>query len=298
MNTSCILQWLTTCELERSQCLQTARPTRPTRLIDVGSSDGSQDPRLVIMDPNHTLGTQYVALSHCWGTPRDSQSCVYPCTIKNNIGQFINGLKTDTLPRTFQDAIEVVRALKMRHLWIDALCIVQDDREDWAREAVRMKQVYGDAFLTIVATSAASDHDGFLHRPPITPPAISLPFQPNESSIGSNGQYHMAYRSSGGDEGSWLRVLDSSPWNTRGWTFQEHLLSRRALHFTSSKIFWECRTTDGSEENEPTRKVSYKALWMSTNPTESLESQPDRMVVKLNNDFDPRFDEWYHLVSQ
>ena len=70
----------------------------------------------------------------------------------------------EDIPKTFQDAITVTRYLGFHYIWIDSLCIVQDDNEDWARESAKMSSIYANAVLTIAASAAADDTYGFLHQ--------------------------------------------------------------------------------------------------------------------------------------
>lgn len=84
------------------------------------------------------------------------------CTFKDNIDDRIQGIEVHKLPKTFQDAVRVTRELGKRYLWIDSLCIIQDDPDDWKREAMKMETVYSMAYLTIAATSAHDSAQGFL----------------------------------------------------------------------------------------------------------------------------------------
>jgi hypothetical protein len=73
-------------------------------------------------------------------------------------------IKIIQLPKTFQGAVEVTRELAIRFVWIDSLCIIQDDPDDWARESKRMKSVFTSSYCTIAATSAENCTKGFLDR--------------------------------------------------------------------------------------------------------------------------------------
>lgn len=64
------------------------------------------------------------------------------------------------LPQTFQDAIAVTHNLTIRYLWVDSLCIIQDDPQDWQRESSRMASIYGNAYLVFSATHAAQESQG------------------------------------------------------------------------------------------------------------------------------------------
>jgi len=143
-------QWLQTCLGTHSSCFSDGNQadtlcSLPTRVLDVGPEDGSQDPKLHI--PGSNLG-QYAALSHCWGTHQ---------TIKTTKATLLDRMQTipfQILPKTFQDAVIVTRQLGLRYLWIDSLCIIQDCIDDWRYEAARMAAVYSNAVVTVAATAA------------------------------------------------------------------------------------------------------------------------------------------------
>jgi hypothetical protein len=72
----------------------------------------------------------------------------------------------DELPKTFRDAIIISRNLGIEYMWIDSLCIVQDDPRDWELEAAKMGEIYSNAFLVIAASSSVDGDSGcFLERP-------------------------------------------------------------------------------------------------------------------------------------
>lgn len=73
-------------------------------------------------------------------------------------------IELKTLPKTFQDAIAIIRALGIRYIWIDSLCIIQDGKLDWQRESRRMAAVYSDGHINVAATGA-SDSKGGCYTP-------------------------------------------------------------------------------------------------------------------------------------
>ncbi|CAG8960069.1 hypothetical protein HYFRA_00010547, partial [Hymenoscyphus fraxineus] len=153
--------WLSLCHKEHPLCSRPASTRLPTRLIDVGPPDGSQEPRLVV--PNSPKLTSdawtYIALSYCWGDPKKNIT-----TTPLNIEDRKNGIPWEAVPKTIRHAILLTRSLKIRYIWIDALCIIQGPGGDWDSESSRMADVYGGAFLTISA--ALSYHvDAGLLRP-------------------------------------------------------------------------------------------------------------------------------------
>ncbi|KAF3016238.1 hypothetical protein E8E14_012302 [Neopestalotiopsis sp. 37M] len=171
-----------------------------------------------------------------------------------------SGFTIDMTSAAIRDAIEVTRALEIRYLWIDALCIVQDDKEDWERESGEMASIYQHAYLTICAAASESVREGFLER---YNQSIHVNFQ---SIINPHvrGAYNLCWH--GAIEQPHFADydyndfdIDESYWNTRGWTFQEMKMSqrlllfgRRKLHFWSSTLSWM--------ENETTRSTSYDRI--------------------------------------
>ena len=287
-NVLLISEWLRTCSRLHNECRHQGDVRLPTRIIVVGPADNSQAPRLVT---SSNESGEYVALSHCWGSLLQSDAGNYARTLKANIKDMQCGIPLEKLPQNFQDAILTVRKLGLRFLWIDALCIIQDDLMDWAREAARMNMVYGLAYLTIVATSAVSSTDGFLKR--IQDKASSFSFHKDDCAE-SVDRLLMAYRGTDGDQGSWNTLVEGARWNTRGWTLQERLLSRRVLHFTERKLFWECRATDASEENEPPRTTRHQTSWLKDKSLDVLGSSKEQCVESLESCFDG----WYSIVSE
>ncbi|KAK0703139.1 hypothetical protein B0T26DRAFT_600083, partial [Lasiosphaeria miniovina] len=76
-------------------------------------------------------------------------------TVKGKVDEIRRGVRFEELTRTFQDAVRVTRRLHTRYLCIDSLCIIQDDEDDYLREAAKMAEVYRDAHLTIAATASS-----------------------------------------------------------------------------------------------------------------------------------------------
>jgi hypothetical protein len=97
----------------------------------------------------------------------------------DNYDQQLKGMEFETMPQTFQDAISTTRKLGIDYLWIDALCMLQQDADEWLREAPLMHEVYGNATLSLAAVSSMNNEQG-LHRTRSTrgaPPAIvSVPY--------------------------------------------------------------------------------------------------------------------------
>ena len=137
------------------------------------------------------------------------------------------------LSKTFLDAIEIAWNLGFSWLWIDSLCIIQDDEEDWRREASLMATVYGQSGLNIAATAAPDGQTGCLF------PRDSVWTQTRQIKVEVDGEtrtYDYA------DFRLLLNSVFNTPLNSRAWVLQERLLAPRTLHFGHTEIVWECRT--------------------------------------------------------
>jgi hypothetical protein len=129
----------------------------PTRVIDVGHED--KFPRLLISDGQVR---SYIALGHRWGNSID---LFRTRTTKKTLKRHMRGLRPWELPKTFRDAIIVCRKLNVRYLWIDSLCIIQDDLKDWEREAKQMGSIFEGAICMIAAVDEDDVTDNCLFLP-------------------------------------------------------------------------------------------------------------------------------------
>lgn len=188
-------------------------------MLDLGTKE---KPGLCLRDGKGVSPSQFVALSHCWGTGKRFR------TIKSNVDQFKKGIDFEQLPNTFKDGVKVARELGFRYLWIDSLCIIQDDLNDWNLEASRMEKVFSSADFVIAASSASSSEDGFLPAARNQQPFITVKTPSNGKAfiVKSIDRFH--------------QDVEESVLNRRGWVLQERALARRTLHFTSSQVYWEC----------------------------------------------------------
>ncbi|KAK5659928.1 hypothetical protein OQA88_13392 [Cercophora sp. LCS_1] len=159
-------QWLKLCE-DTHSCVRHPNipPLLPARVIDVGESP------IRLYEPTDGERGKYVCLSHCWG----STSSVCRTTPKTYEAHKEN-IVWAILPATFRDTINVTRRLGIRFLWIDSLCIIQEDDNDWREQSSLMAEVYGNAFLTIFATSSANGHGGLY-------PSIPLELRPQQNIV-------------------------------------------------------------------------------------------------------------------
>ncbi len=157
------------------------------------------------------------------------------------------------LPKTFQDAMEIAKKLGIEYLWIDSLCIIQDSPEDWRREASLMRDIFENCLCCIAATGSKSDGQGLLfERNPLLIQPLNVdiaPLKTREADLSppwdgglpSRGRYTLI------DMKSWELHVENSPLTSRGWVYQELLLSPRTLHYGQYQVLWECRELRASE---------------------------------------------------
>ncbi|KAI1476512.1 HET-domain-containing protein [Daldinia eschscholtzii] len=239
---------------ERSNHIRTPLngATYPTRLINVGA-EGANFCQLVETksDPVFSQSTdiQYATLSYCWGPPAESSRQFK--TETSSLGERMRGFGVDQASPILQDAIRVTRALGIRYLWVDAVCIIQDDKQDWYRESSQISLIFQNSTLTICTPASSSCQEGFLKRN-WTTTRIGFQSSINEAVSGSytlrlvgevNDYFHAT-------SDGMSHALIYSPWAMRGWILQEYELSQRALVFANTKLHVITEHGVQSEANE------------------------------------------------
>lgn len=187
----------------------------PTRVIQV-PKDSKQTPKLVVTDSQHG---EYVALSQIWDRSDSSKLTA------QNLRQFQQEIDLTCLSQNFLDALEITRRLGFEYIWIETLCIIQDDEDDRSREASKMANTYGLAAMTISATAASDSQSGIFSDRHVYYSPI----------LGRNKDRYLRPKLL-----RWNWDIERSPLAQRGWAAQERMLSPRVLHFTKRQIIWEC----------------------------------------------------------
>ena len=235
-----IREWLDACNREHNHhCSPGSHASsedlatfRPTWLID------SAERCLVRSKPTD----RYVALSYVWGggrgaagsggrgggggpggpggDRRDSDASLDepPMLVKANVDVFEDALPEDDIPQTILDAMWVARKTGLRYIWVDKLCVVQDDREELESHVQNTAYIFANAYLTLVA-AGGDVHTGLAPLNPQKAAAVK--------PLGTGTQVHE-------------ELLRKSKWNTRGWTVEENIYSRRRVFFFENAITWEC----------------------------------------------------------
>lgn len=285
--------WLADCLDNHSQCRKISSDTRlPSRVLDVGPPDGAVEPFL--LESCESAGL-YTTLSHCWGGEVPLTTTTTTLESRKLCILYLS------LPRTFQDAVIMTRKLRIRYLWIDSLCILQDSRADWEKESTVMGEIYASGYLNIAARGATNAGSGcFISRVP-EPPACRLIYEsPDRSATGSMYIRDPSYQ---------IERLKDAPLDKRGWVLQERLLAPRIVHYGRQQLYWECSEVtsrqDGKHYDVTTDDlragVNFKQSldFNATGPFSSIvdppmpdkQSQPRQVIAA-------RFLQWYNVVAE
>lgn len=180
---------------------------------------------------------EYATLSYVWGSKESH--CILRKTDThwaNNSSEPEGYIKNlDDVPASIRDAMTVTTEMGLDYLWVDSLCIFQDDREDVLNQIRKMAEIYMNATLCIVAATDDPVSSGLR--------GVSVPRDPKHQAL-IRVLPDLILATSQADI---YKILSNSIWATRGWTYQEYMLSRRSLIFTKSEIFYHCGTSTQRE---------------------------------------------------
>lgn len=279
-----VRQWLEDCDSKHTICPKIEPRPLPTRIIDVGGHDGDIRLRL----GKDEVAAKYIALSHCWGGHTPVQ------TTKATLNPHFKTIPLNASSQTFLDAAQVCRDLGIHYLWIDSLCIVQDDEDDWTAEARQMAKVYQNASLTISAEAARNAKEGlFKNHRSVAQRQVNIDWI---TSAGAKVQVHVRERATTRAQGDpktvgnfahAITVPSSSKLASRAWVLQERLLSRRILHFFAEELAWSCCSVSRCEcrlDADITDTSVFKRI------NDESSSRP-RLVEELHR-------EWSNLVVE
>jgi hypothetical protein len=224
-----IRRWIDRCNRKHDGCGTIRRrlhQKNPSRLIRV---NGSNTDNITICVPDHDDPVDYAALSYCWGGDQQSK------TTSENLERRLRGFSLEELPSTMKDAVSITIGLGLQYIWVDAICIVQDDMDEKNREIEVMHQIYSGAYVTIAAARAEKATDGFLQSRQIA----------EIYGVVCQVKYRLSPAASAKSRRCFLSAnclwgTNDDPIDKRGWTFQERYQSFRTLDFGSKQTIWRC----------------------------------------------------------
>ncbi|KAK8022307.1 HET-domain-containing protein [Apiospora rasikravindrae] len=224
---------LDNCARTHPEC-QDSSPWVPTRLLEV-TTKGPATRLRVVLTKKWTEKKRYISLSHQWGTG----PTILRLT-KATYDLYRDRIPTKDLPRKYVDAIQAAQQLGVLYLWIDSLCIIQDDEDDWAAESAQMHRVYRHAFCNLSAASSSSANEGLFYN------RDAKWLQPHVIIPGNNNIYPVVVTQPGRDT-EWHARLDKEPLYSRAWVCQERLLATRNVSYARHLVYFECAKEMSSE---------------------------------------------------
>lgn len=174
----------------------------------------------------------YATVSYVWGTIRDHRTTLANIQDRRKLGGLAQTISE--LPIALRQSVSLASSLGIRYIWIDSLCIIQDSSHSWNLNSRAMHLIYGNSLLTICAADGDSASTGLL--------ALEESNRTDQKIAKCTPDVHLLLHDP--PENS----IETSIWNSRAWTFQERLLSRRCLIFTRKQIYFQCRSTSCSED--------------------------------------------------
>ncbi|KAB5577817.1 heterokaryon incompatibility protein-domain-containing protein [Coniochaeta sp. 2T2.1] len=256
-----VLDMVDKCRQGHTRCKGKDVPLLPSMVIDVSNS--SIDGQIRLHIPGQEQRAEYLALSYCWGGPQKLVTTVA------NLGDHQRGIQLDRLPRTIKEAVLVTASLGIRYIWVDALCIVQDDEASKAIEIENMGKIYGHATIALLVASGTSRavDDGFLS------PYADISVVPYYST--STEHVVPACLAVGTEV--------APPLDMRGWTYQERRLASRRLVFGGPRgVSFTCAE----------RSSAYVAgAWTRSNDNGEL-------VARISGDDDDPATRWHEMIEE
>lgn len=294
-------EWVTNCVSEHEECRQHPQEssdysTPPTRIIHLGVTKVAvARSRLIDTKEKKTLETRF-----------------------DNLQSHHEEIPYEGITPTFRDAMNVIRQLGFRYLWIDSLCIIQNDKEEWERESRIMGEIFSGACVAIAAVDSVDedgmDHGMLLrHKYPLVV-TIRLPFDPRPLSALSQKifgeterMYIWKYKWLAGTSStndaiyeqntitlrprttSLHHRVNRSQWYKRGWVLQERLLARRISYFMKEKAYWSFFSKTQEEEGGDIRVAIRTSLFSASAKSSSqrwrtIVSEYVRCHITFNSD--------------
>jgi hypothetical protein len=206
----------------------------PTRVLDVRNNS-------VRLIDSEDIIAWYTTLSHCWGA--DANDRPFTTTLASE-AEVRHSISWSSLSKTFQDAIKITRSIGLDYIWIDSLCIIQDDPEDWQREAGKMAEVYSNSYLSIMNPRGVKPSSGcftnrYLNRKTKFPALVEEPLRTAGTANGMEFEvfarpsieHHEPYSRT-----NWVEWLPTEHIFSRAWVFQEYILAPRLILFGMSEL--------------------------------------------------------------
>jgi hypothetical protein len=226
--------------------------------------------RLLLITPSHVLTIPssevtepYATLSYSWGEGPQWPWGPHRIARESIDAMVRQGLCRKKLPKTISEAVCVTEKLGLRFLWVDALCILQDNK-DFVIESLKMATIYAQALVNISAGHGTDSAAGLFNRCSRSQHhnfSVCIPVdfhldgkfsrlyfcQRRESKPRWNDPALPA--SLNVEPDAYRAEVDRGPLAQRAWVCQERICSPRTIHFGATQLFWQCNQALRSEDN-------------------------------------------------
>lgn len=216
------------CRTVHSKCTEVISKL-PKRILDISTD------QYRLVEPYEGEKASYATLSYSWGVKSFSKTTI------ESYERLKCGFQKEDLPIAFQEAALVARFLNIDFIWIDSLCIIQDDVDDWEEQAAQMGQIFEFAAITIAASLSSSPYDSLFTKRNAKYEEFELYHDRN--STNDNVVFRARRKIVFGIHAKTGRSKDVDRLDTRAWGLQEKLLSNRLVAFTGAEIQWTCQTS-------------------------------------------------------
>jgi hypothetical protein len=269
------------CHRDHPSCSSQHEQAMPKRLIAISLNN------LRLVETNSER-QKYVALSYKWGGPQPVQAT------NATLSSLMNEFRMEDLPHSLRDAVIFTQKLGLSYLWIDALCIIQDNEIDKGAEVSRMATIYENAAVTIASSRTNSAIESFL--------SPRTEFNGNCFDDDSSHElFGFDYQCRDGQLGSIVLMHeympgDQEPLDTRAWAFQERLLSPRIIDYRSEQTKWMCRMSQGKvgfTDGWLNRSVGYRDHELLIRGQDTIRNLGHASKNSIDN---ARY-EWYSILS-
>ncbi|KAF1955194.1 HET-domain-containing protein [Byssothecium circinans] len=278
---STLVEWLGECRKTHPKCRNTLEADSPmaARILELRTELGETRIRLLPTKDLDLHRIPYFVLSHCWGGVEIEAKLT-----RDKLDRYLEDIPISTLPKTFKEMVEITQALRCRYLWIDSLCIIQHDADDWNQESAKMASIFRGATLTISASGAQNSTQGCGIHNPLKAAVQFTTARDHKTFFSVRNDFNQS-----NSEFDFPHDMIASPVHTRAWIFQEKVLSRRILHATQSQFAWQCATHIESETG-----WSYHM----NPPWHTLGSHVKEYLLKLDGQTQNIRTRWWHWVRE
>ncbi|KAE9364539.1 HET-domain-containing protein [Stipitochalara longipes BDJ] len=254
-------------------------PILPKRMILLGEKASTA--RLV--DTPSNTRVPYATLSYCWGEDATFM------TVKDTLEDFKENIPMGDLPQTIKDAFCLTKGLGLDYLWVDAICIVQKEKEEWEEESQKMGHIYSNAKIVLAATRSGNVHDGMFTKRSATPLSRDIEAPGGLMRARRNLNHEIIISCRTKSDYWWEKYIKTSfPLLSRGWGFQERMLSTRIVHFTPTELVWECQRR---------RRCECGVMESNLYPVMNNLGSALRMCLKQTNDDRSMRQMWREMVN-